>query len=159
MKRVNWGKFMVRAAGQLPACPSHPTTYLWTAGMMLWLSKSSQMRMWLCCWKSYNIVAVPETWWDEIYDWNVPINCYKLLRRYRRGRRGGSFAHCVKKLIMCEEMSQKNSQKQVETLEVKIRDLYSKFCSSMIVIYIFFKWLYRVQMVWLAQSIAKLSHD
>lgn len=25
----------------------------------------------------YNIVTIFETWWDEIHDWNIDLNCLK----------------------------------------------------------------------------------
>jgi len=67
-------------------------------------------------------VATTETWWDESQDWSVAIDGYRLFRRDRRGRRGGGVILYVKKWIECEELSLKNSQEQVESLWVRIRD-------------------------------------
>ncbi|KAM6317632.1 forkhead box protein J1 [Podargus strigoides] len=40
--------------------------------------------------ESYNIVAIPETWWDDSHAWSVAIDGYKLFRRDRRRRRACS---------------------------------------------------------------------
>lgn len=96
--------------------------------------------------KSYNMGAFPETWWHESYDWSVPNNHYELLRRDKREKKRGGFALYVKNWIEYEEMSQKNNQEQVESSWAEIRDLY-KFCSSMILIYMAFRCLYKVPVV------------
>jgi len=56
----------------------------------------------------------------------VAINGYRLLRRDRRGRRGGDVALYVKESIPCEELSLKNSHEQVESPWVSIRDRGNK---------------------------------
>ncbi|GAB0207707.1 hypothetical protein GRJ2_003236400 [Grus japonensis] len=66
--------------------------------------------------ESYDLVTINETWWDESHDWSVAIDSYKLFRSDRRGRMGGGIALYVKKWIDCEELSLKNSHKQVESL-------------------------------------------
>ncbi|PKU34849.1 mitochondrial fission process protein 1 [Limosa lapponica baueri] len=71
--------------------------------------------------KSYDLVAITETWWDESHDWRVAINSCRLFRRDRRGRRGGGVALYIKKWLECGELSLKNSHKQVESLWVRIR--------------------------------------
>ena len=73
----------------------------------------------------YDLAAVPETWWDECHDWSAAINGYRLFRR-DRGRRGGGVALYLKKWIDCEELSLKNSHKQVESLRVRIGDRGNK---------------------------------
>jgi len=72
--------------------------------------------------QNYDLIALTETWWDESHDWRVAINGYRLFRRDRQGKRGGGIALCIKKSIRCEELSLKNTQKQVESLWVRIRD-------------------------------------
>ena len=72
--------------------------------------------------ESYDLVAIPETWWEESHDWSAAIDGYGLFRRDRRGRRGGGVALYIKKWIECEELSPKNSHEQVESLWVRIRD-------------------------------------
>jgi len=56
----------------------------------------------------------------------VAIDGYMLFRRDRWGKRGGGVALYIKKLIQCEELSLKNSHKQVESLWVRIRDRGNK---------------------------------
>ena len=47
--------------------------------------------------ESYNLIAITETWWDEMHNWSIAIDGYKLFRRDRHGRRGGGVALYVKK--------------------------------------------------------------
>jgi len=65
-------------------------------------------------------------WWDESHDWSVAIDGYRLFRRDRQGRRGRGLALYIKKWIECEELCLKNSHKQVESLQVRIRDQGNK---------------------------------
>ncbi|PKU29771.1 rna-directed dna polymerase from mobile element jockey-like [Limosa lapponica baueri] len=73
----------------------------------------------------YDIVAITETWWDESYNWSVAIEGYKLFRRDRQRRRGGSVASYVKEWIESEEMSLKPSlgsdEERVQSLWVRIK--------------------------------------
>jgi len=76
--------------------------------------------------ESYNLFAVTETWWDESHDWTAAIDGYRLFRRDRQGTRGEGIALCIKKWIEWEELCLKNSQEQVESLCVRIRDQGNK---------------------------------
>ncbi|KAK4816205.1 hypothetical protein QYF61_012670 [Mycteria americana] len=76
--------------------------------------------------ESYDLVVITETWCDESHDWSAAINGYNLFRRDRQGRRARGVALYVKNGIVCEELSLKNSHKQVESLWVRIRDRGNK---------------------------------
>jgi len=76
--------------------------------------------------ESYDPITITETWWDESHDWRVAIDSYRLFRRDRQGRRGGGIALYIKKWIECEELSLKDSHKQVESLWVRLRDQGNK---------------------------------
>ena len=70
-----------------------------------------------------------ETWWDKSHYWNTVTEGYRLLRRYRQGRKEGGVAFCVRNWIDwidCEELRLKNSHDQVESLWIKIKDQSSK---------------------------------
>jgi len=75
---------------------------------------------------NYDLTAISETWWDESHSWNTMIEGYKLFRRYRQGRRGEGLALYFNKWIDCEELPLRNSNDQVESLWVKIREETSK---------------------------------
>ena len=75
---------------------------------------------------SYDLIALTEIWWDESHDWSVAINGYRQFRRDRWEKRDGSVALYIKKSIQCEELSLKNSHKQVKSLWVRIRDRDNK---------------------------------
>ena len=38
----------------------------------------------------YDLIAIMETGWDESHDWNTLIEDYRLFRRDRQVRRGGT---------------------------------------------------------------------
>ena len=84
------------------------------------------------CWnlqgllENHNVVAITETCWNGSYDWSVPVDCYELFRRDRRGRRGGSVAIYIMNAIEPEDLSLKYSHEQVKSLWVMVRDLGSK---------------------------------
>jgi len=52
----------------------------------------------------------------------MAIDCYRLFRSNRRGKRGGGIALYINRSIQCEELSLKNSHEQVESLWARIRD-------------------------------------
>jgi len=76
--------------------------------------------------ESYDLIALTETWWDECHNWNVTVDGYRLFRRDRKVKRGGGIALYINKSVQCEELSLKNSHKQVESLWVRIRDRGNK---------------------------------
>lgn len=47
--------------------------------------------------ESYSLIAVTETWWDEMHNWSIAIDGHKLFRRDRQRRRGEGVALYVKK--------------------------------------------------------------
>jgi len=66
--------------------------------------------------ESYDLIAIIETWWDESHDWTTAIDGYRVLRKDRQAKRARGIALYIKKLIQCEELSLKNTHKQVESL-------------------------------------------
>lgn len=56
--------------------------------------------------ENYNLVAITETWWDELQDWSVAINDYKMFRRGKRRRIGRGVALYIKEMIECRYVSQ-----------------------------------------------------
>ena len=98
------------------------------------------------CWnlqgllENHNVVAITETWWNDSYDWSVPVDCYELFRRDRRGRRGRSVAIYIMNAIEPEDLSLKYSHEQVKSLWVMVRDLGSK---GSLVISVYYSVYYR----------------
>ncbi|GAB0183515.1 hypothetical protein GRJ2_000816800 [Grus japonensis] len=39
-------------------------------------------------WENYDIVAITETWWDQLHNRSAAMDDYKLVRRDRQGRKG-----------------------------------------------------------------------
>lgn len=46
--------------------------------------------------RSYDVVTITETWWDDSHSWSTALDGYKLFRRDRKGRRGGEVALYIK---------------------------------------------------------------
>ncbi|KAK4816772.1 hypothetical protein QYF61_022770 [Mycteria americana] len=42
--------------------------------------------------ENYDMVAITETWWDDLHNWSAAMDGYKLFRRDKQGRRGGGVA-------------------------------------------------------------------
>jgi len=76
--------------------------------------------------ESYDLVAITKTWWDKSHAWSVAIHSYRMFRKYRWGRKGRGVTLYVKKFTDCEELSLKNSHRQVESLRVRITDQGNK---------------------------------
>lgn len=71
-------------------------------------------------------VAITDTSWGEFHDWSVAVDGYRLFIRDRKGRRGRGVALDIQTRIKHEELPLKNSQEQVESLWVKIRERGNK---------------------------------
>ncbi|KAK4810734.1 hypothetical protein QYF61_007708 [Mycteria americana] len=54
--------------------------------------------------ENYDIVAITETWWDDLHDWSAAMDGYKLFRRDRQGRRGGGVPLYIRECFDCLEL-------------------------------------------------------
>jgi len=52
----------------------------------------------------YDLVAITETWWDNLHDWRAVMDGYRLFRKDRPTRRGGGVALYVKEQLECIEL-------------------------------------------------------
>jgi len=73
---------------------------------------------------SHDLVAIPETWWDDSHDWSAAMEGYKLFRRDRRGKRGGGVALYVRDCFDCVELN--DCDDEVDCLWVKMRGKATK---------------------------------
>ncbi|KAK4833030.1 hypothetical protein QYF61_027412 [Mycteria americana] len=55
--------------------------------------------------ENYDIVAIMETWWDDLHNWSAAMDSYKLFRRDKQGRRGGGVALYVRECFDCLELN------------------------------------------------------
>ncbi|PKU42731.1 adaptin ear-binding coat-associated protein 1 [Limosa lapponica baueri] len=74
--------------------------------------------------ENYDIVAITETWWEDLHNWSAAIDGYQLFRRGRQGRRGGGVALYVRDIFECLELT--NGNDRVECLWVKIKGKANK---------------------------------
>ncbi|PKU45859.1 rna-directed dna polymerase from mobile element jockey-like [Limosa lapponica baueri] len=74
--------------------------------------------------ENYNIVAITETWWDDLHNWSAAINGYQLFRRGRQGRRGGGVALYVRDRFECLEVN--NGNDSVQCLWVRLKGKANK---------------------------------
>ena len=66
----------------------------------------------------HDLVAITETWWDHSHNWSAAMDDYKLFRRDRQGRKGGSVALSIKDCFDVEELGVGNDK--VECLWVRM---------------------------------------
>ncbi|KAK4818853.1 hypothetical protein QYF61_020072 [Mycteria americana] len=71
-----------------------------------------------------DIVAITETWWDDLHKWSAAMDGYKLFRRDRRGRRGGGVALYIRECLDSLELD--DGDDRVECLWVRIRGKANK---------------------------------
>lgn len=74
----------------------------------------------------YDLIALTETRWYELQNWNTASDGYKLFQKDRLGRRGRAVAVCVEEWIDCEELPLSNSYEQIKGLWVKMKARTSK---------------------------------
>ncbi|KAF7246134.1 Lipoxygenase-likey domain-containing protein 1 [Varanus komodoensis] len=69
----------------------------------------------------YDLVGITETWWDERQVWNVNIEGYHLVRKDRKGKRGGGVTLYVREGIGCSEIECSTDGDSVEAVWMKLR--------------------------------------
>ncbi|KAK4815696.1 hypothetical protein QYF61_006679 [Mycteria americana] len=74
--------------------------------------------------ENYDMVAITETWWDDVHNWSAAMDGYKLFRRDRRGRRGGGVALYVRECLDSLELN--DGDDRLECLWVRIRGKANK---------------------------------
>ncbi|KAK4816911.1 LOW QUALITY PROTEIN: hypothetical protein QYF61_024921 [Mycteria americana] len=74
--------------------------------------------------ENYDMVAITETWWDDLHNWSAAMDGYKLFRRDRRGRRGGGVALYIRECLDSLELD--DGDDRVECLWVRIRGKANK---------------------------------
>lgn len=47
------------------------------------------------CLQGYNVIGIPEMWWNDSHDRSVGIDGYKLFRRDRQRRKEGDIAFYI----------------------------------------------------------------
>ena len=74
--------------------------------------------------RSYNIIGISETWWNESHDWSAGMEGCRLFRRDRQGRQGGGVALYVRERFDCTALTVRDDM--VESLWVRIRGMENK---------------------------------
>jgi len=73
--------------------------------------------------ENYGVVAITETWWNDLHSWSVVMDGYQLFKRDRQGRKGGGVALYVKKECECVEI---HDVDRIESLWLSIKLKASK---------------------------------
>ncbi|PKU41195.1 hypothetical protein llap_8496 [Limosa lapponica baueri] len=71
--------------------------------------------------QGYDLIGITGMWWDDSYDWSVGMEEYRLLRKDRQGRRGGSVALYVNEQLECMELHLGMDEEPMESVLVKIK--------------------------------------
>ncbi|TRZ08903.1 hypothetical protein HGM15179_018207, partial [Zosterops borbonicus] len=70
--------------------------------------------------QNYDIVAIMETWCDDLHNWSATMDDYKPFKRDRQGRRGNRVALYVRECLDCLELN--DDVEKVECLWGRIRE-------------------------------------
>ncbi|GAB0203506.1 interleukin-6 receptor subunit beta [Grus japonensis] len=73
------------------------------------------------CLQGYDLIGITETWWDGSYDWSVGMEGYRVFRKDRQGRRGGSVALYHNDQLECMELHLGMDEKLTKSLWVRIK--------------------------------------
>ncbi|GAB0208218.1 hypothetical protein GRJ2_003287500 [Grus japonensis] len=71
--------------------------------------------------QGYDLIGIPETWWDSSYDWSVGMEGYRLFRKDRQGRQGGGVALYVNDQLEGMELHLGMDEELTESLWVRIK--------------------------------------
>ncbi|GAB0207137.1 hypothetical protein GRJ2_003179300 [Grus japonensis] len=86
------------------------------------------------CLKGYDLIGIPETWWDSSYDWSVGMEGYRLFRKDRQGRQRGGVALYVHDQLECMELHLGMDEEPTKSLWVRIKgragagDIIARVC-------------------------------
>lgn len=53
-----------------------------------------------CAAGKYDIVAIKETWWEDLHKWKAVMDGYKLFRWDRQGKIGCGVALCIRDVLV-----------------------------------------------------------
>ncbi|GAB0209421.1 hypothetical protein GRJ2_003407800 [Grus japonensis] len=73
------------------------------------------------CLQGYDLIGIPETWWDSSYDWSVGMEGYRLFRKDRQGRQGGGVALYINDQLECMELHLGMGEETTKSLWVRIK--------------------------------------
>lgn len=73
------------------------------------------------CLQSYNVTGITEIWWDDAHDWSVGLDGYKLFRKHKQRRRGGSVALYIQDKLESMELHLRIKEEEAERLQVRIK--------------------------------------
>jgi len=68
---------------------------------------------------SYDLVAMTETWWDSLHDWNAVMYGYRFFRKDRQTRQGGGAPLYVREQLECIELCLGADEERVKSLWVR----------------------------------------
>ena len=75
----------------------------------------------MCTSTGYDVIGITGMWWDGSYDWSRGLDGYRLLRKDKQGRRGGSVALYVNDQLESLELDLGMTEELTESLWVKVK--------------------------------------
>ncbi|PKU47570.1 rna-directed dna polymerase from mobile element jockey- hypothetical protein [Limosa lapponica baueri] len=76
------------------------------------------------------LIAIPETWWDSLHDWNAVMDGYALFRKDRPVGGGGGAALYVRGQLECSELCLRVDEERAESLW--LADVIAKLLSTIL---------------------------
>ncbi|GAB0196246.1 hypothetical protein GRJ2_002089900 [Grus japonensis] len=86
-------------------------------------STGNKQEKWKTCahLQGYDLIGIPETWWDGSYDWSVGMEGYRLFRKARQGRRGRGVTLYINDQLECMELHMGMDEEPTKSLWVRIK--------------------------------------
>jgi len=65
--------------------------------------QAKELQMCMCI-QGYDVIGITEMWWDGSHDWNIGMDRFKLFRKDRQWKRGGSAALLINNQLESMEL-------------------------------------------------------
>ncbi|GAB0191019.1 hypothetical protein GRJ2_001567200 [Grus japonensis] len=119
---VTLGRYIKR----IPATPASQSA---SRGVQLkclyvnaWSMRNKQEELETCaCLQGYDLIGITEMWWDGSYDWSLGMEGYRLFRKDRQGRQGGSVTLYINDQLECMELHLGMDEEPTKSLWVRIK--------------------------------------
>ena len=82
--------------------------------------QAKELQMCMCI-QGYDVIGITEMWWDGSHDWNIGMDRFKLFRKDRQWKRGGSAALLINNQLESMELHLGIDEELTERLWVRVK--------------------------------------